>query len=613
MELPSASAPEASTLPALLNEQARQRPDAVVLEAPGRPPLSFARLADLSGVVRTVLREAGVGPQDRVASVVPNGPEAATVFLTVASCAVSAPLNPAYHVPEYTFYLSDLGVRAVIVAEGMGAAVREAAAALGLPVLDLAVPSGGPAGVFELAGAAARPCGDDRPARPADVALVLHTSGTTARPKQVPLTHANLCASARHVRQALALTPADRCLNVMPLFHIHGLVAAVLASVSAGASVVCTPGFFAPEVLGWMAAFRPSWYTAVPTMHQAVLAQARAHPERVVREGLRFIRSSSASLPPRVMAGLEATFGVPVIEAYGMTEAAHQIASNPLPPGVRKPGSVGRPAGPEVALMDAAGRLLPTGTAGEVVVRGPNVTAGYAGNPEANARAFTDGWFRTGDEGYLDEDGYLVLTGRIKEMINRGGEKVAPREVDEVLLDHPAVAQAVTFAVPDERLGEEVGAAVVLHAPGAVDARTLRRFVAERLAAFKVPRHIVFVDAIPKGPTGKLQRIGLAERLGVRAVERTAPSPYAPPATPVEEVVAGLWEAVLGHRPVGRHDHFLDLGGDSMLAMRLVARLREHFYIDLSIIDFFEASTVEEQAMVIEDILLSELEDDQPG
>ncbi len=348
---------------------------------------------------------------------------------------------------------------------------------------------------------------------------MLHTSGTTARPKIVPLSNRNLAASARHIAATLALSPADTCLNIMPLFHIHGLIAAVLASLGAGAAVCCTPGFNAFKFGEWLRDVRPSWYTAVPTMHQAILMRMRDKPEQAKAAGLRFIRSSSASLPPQVMAELEHVFASPVVEAYGMTEAAHQMACNPLA-GPRKPGSVGKAAGPEVAVMDEDGAILVQGEVGEVVIRGPNVTPGYANNPEANARAFTGRWFRTGDQGRIDADGYLFLTGRLKEQINRGGEKISPLEIDVVLLDHPAVAQVVTFAVPHDKLGEDVAAAVVLREGRAASEREIRDFAAARLAAYKVPRLVLILDEIPKGPTGKVQRVGLAARLGMVPAEK---------------------------------------------------------------------------------------------
>ena len=301
----------------------------------------------------------------------------------------------------------------------------------------------------------------------------------------------------------------------MPLFHIHGLMAAVLSSLAAGSSVFCTPGFNALKFFAWMKEANPSWYTAVPTMHQAILARSSRNREIIESVKLRFLRSSSAALPPVVMKELEETFNAPLIEAYGMTEAAHQMASNPLPERVRKPGTVGIPTGVEISIIDETGRHFPPGSIGEVVIRGPSVTTGYQNNPDANAKAFSDGWFRTGDQGVIDPDGYLRLTGRLKEIINRGGEKISPLEVDEVLTAHPAVAQALTFAVPHQKLGEEVAAALVLREGATTTPLEIREFVGLRLADFKVPRQVIFLDEIPKGPTGKLQRIGLADKLGL--------------------------------------------------------------------------------------------------
>jgi acyl-CoA synthetase (AMP-forming)/AMP-acid ligase II len=301
----------------------------------------------------------------------------------------------------------------------------------------------------------------------------------------------------------------------MPLFHIHGLVAALLAPLSAGGEVCCTPGFNALKFFSWMSEVRPTWYTAVPTMHQAVLTRASKNAEVVAANRLRFVRSSSSALPTTVIAELERTFGVPVIEAYGMTEASHQMASNPLPPAPRKPGTVGRAAGPEVRVIDEKGSTQPPGERGEIVIRGPNVMGGYENNPTANAEAFIDGWFRTGDQGTMDGDGYLTITGRLKEIINRGGEKISPREVDEIIMEHPAVHQCVTFALPHEMLGEEVAAAVVLREGATADEKELRQFAAVRLADFKVPKKILILKEIPVGATGKLQRIGLAQKLGL--------------------------------------------------------------------------------------------------
>jgi acyl-CoA synthetase (AMP-forming)/AMP-acid ligase II len=493
---------------------------APALGAPGRDWMDYAGLRALSAEVAASLHAAGIGRGDRVAIVLPNGPEMAAAFVTVAQAATTCPLNPAYKQEEFAFYIEDLKAKAVILMEGEEGPAFAAAQGLGLSIIRL-VPGNGPAGGFTLRTEGSGGTADTAAPGPGDVALILHTSGTTSRPKIVPLLQSNVAASARNIGASLALTPADRCLNVMPLFHIHGLIAAVSSSLAAGASVWCAPGFDAMKFFGWMRDARPTWYTAVPTMHQAILARASRNAETIAEVPLRFLRSSSASLPGPVMEALAETFGAPVIEGYGMTEATHQMASNPLPPRAQKPGSVGVEAGPLVRVAHEVEDRLVEGV-GEIVISGPNVTPGYEGNPEANAKSFfeADGrrWFRTGDQGEFDAEGYLTLTGRLKEIINRGGEKVSPLEVDGVLSAHPAIAQVVTFAMPHDKLGEEVAAAVVLREGAEADEAAIRAFAGERLAAFKVPRKVVILDEIPKGATGKLQRIGLAEKLGL--VER---------------------------------------------------------------------------------------------
>ena len=300
-------------------------------------------------------------------------------------------------------------------------------------------------------------------------ALVLHTSGTTSRPKVVPLLQENILASARNIASSLELTDNDHCLNIMPLFHIHGLIAVLVSSMGRGASVCCTSGFAALKFMELATTEQISWYSGVPTMHQAILLRAKRNPVKAQALGLRLIRSSSASLPPAVFEELVSVFDCPVIEAYGMTEAAHQMTSNPLGEGRQKAGFVGVATSPEVCILDTKGIAQSQGNEGEVCIRGDNVTPGYENNPEANASSFTGEWFRTGDQGYFDEDGYLKITGRLKEIINRGGEKISPLEVDNVLMEHPAIQQVVTFAIADNLLGEEVGAAIVLADGAALD------------------------------------------------------------------------------------------------------------------------------------------------
>ena len=491
---------------------------AIAIAAPGRAPLDYAALRTLVDRTLASLNALGVGRNDRVAIVLANGPEMATCYLACAAGTTSAPLNPGYRADEFEFYLSDLNAKVLIVEQASTSPAIEVAKKLGVRIVDLVADAGAAAGDFRLV---AREAGAPRTAtqggyaEPGDVGMVLHTSGTTSRPKIVPLSVANLCASAAHIRGTLQFTATDIGLNIMPLFHIHGLIAGVLAPVSAGSQVFCTPGFNALKFFAWMDEAKPSWYTAVPTMHQAIVQRAKGNADVIARNPLRFLRSSSSSMPPQVIRELEAIFNAPLIESYGMTEATHQMASNPLPPLSRKPGSVGLAAGPEVAIMGESGTLLAAGEIGEIVIRGPNVTAGYENNPQANEEGFLAGWFRTGDQGSQDADGYLSLTGRLKEIINRGGEKVSPREVDEILMDHPAVAQTVCFGMPHPKLGEEVAAVVVLKEGAVATEREIQEFVAKRAADYKVPKKILFMDEIPKGATGKLQRIGLAAKLGL--------------------------------------------------------------------------------------------------
>ncbi len=483
---------------------------APAIAAPDRVTMSYGELRQTIQRLTAQLQSIGVKNNDRVAIVLNNGPDMAVTFLAVASCATAAPLNPKYRREEFQFYLQDLGAKVIITRPGE-ALQAEAATPTSIQQLNLT----GHGNDLSLLGDKTPDDVNITCAQPNDVALVLHTSGTTSRPKIVPLRQRNLAASAQNIAGLLQLTKQDTSLNVMPLFHIHGLLAGLLAPLSVGGTVACTPGFDGFKFFDWLDQIQPTWYTAVPTMHQMILSRSRKHADIIKRVPLRFARSSSASLPTTVLEQMAETFGIPVIEAYGMTEATHQMSSNPLPPGVQKPGSVGKATGIEIGIMGKNGALLPPRTRGEVVIKGPTVIDAYENNPEGNANAFTNGWFRTGDQGYLDEDEYLFLTGRLKEIINRGGEKISPLEVDEVLLRHSCVAQAVTFAVPHAKLGEDVAAAVVLNEGAQTTEEDIRTFATAQLVDFKVPRKIVILTEIPKGPTGKMQRIGLAEKLGL--------------------------------------------------------------------------------------------------
>ena len=588
----------------MISSEDDQRPQAPAILSPGKEALSYRELSRQLASTALKLTRLGIRPGDRLAVVLPNGPEMATAFLAISAVCTCAPLNPAYRVDEFKASLEELQIKALVTCPGSEAPARQAAAALGIPIITLEA-DGRSAGIFSLA------C--DLPkdeslskavlAGEEDVALVLQTSGTTSRPKIVPLTHRNIFHSVNNIVETYSLSRADRCLNMMPLFHIHGLIAALAASLACGSSVVCAPGYLPDQVLSWMTGLGPTWYTAVPTIHQVLLEQVQHHPEISRQVKLRFIRSCSSSLAPQVAQELETTFGVPVLEAYGMTEATHQIASNPLPPRPHKFGSVGLATGTtRIAILDELGKVLPANTVGEICIRGENVMGGYENNPAANATNFTDGWLRTGDRGSLDEAGYVFIQGRLKELINRGGEKISPREIDEVLLRHPAVKQAVAFAVPHPSLGEDVGAAIVLRDGQTFSEQELWQFAAASLADFKVPRQIIFVKEIPKGPTGKIQRIGLAEKLKAELEEaqiRMAAGTREA-RNPLETELLSIWQQVLDKQPIGIQDDFLALGGESIQAARILLRVNERFGTDLQISDIFTASTVALMAELIQ-------------
>jgi oxalate---CoA ligase len=493
--LPPVASDLTSTVLSLL-ESGRATVPALVV--PDGPELSYRSLRQHVARVADTLASLGVARGDRVAIVLGNGPEAVVAILGAASAAAAAPLNPACTEDELRYYIEDVSARALIVPRGGGEAARRAWRA-GAPLIEIAIEAGG-----KLSLETSPPVGKRRTATspgPDDVALVLHSSGTTGRPKRAALRHRNLTSSARNTQATYGLSSLDTALCVMPLFHIHGLVGCTLSTFASAGTVVMPVRFNPVGFRRILGAQKPTWYTAVPTIHQLILARQRgAH----AGSSLRFIRSASSKLHEATLLGLEEAFGVPCLEAYGMTEASHQIASNPLPPASRVSGSVGRGVGVRIGVMDAQGQLLTVGASGEVVIQGPSVIDGYDDNPDADARSFTNGWFRTGDQGFLDSAGYLTLVGRLKEMINRAGEKIAPHEIDEALLRHPAVAEAVSFGVPHDTWGEVVEAAVVLRSP-ATDAQLLRH-CREHLADFKIPTRFHMVESIPKGSTGKIQR-----------------------------------------------------------------------------------------------------------
>ncbi len=498
---------EMSTIDSLLRHGG-DRDTAIAV--PDGPSLTYAQLRQMVDEAALRLASFGVRREDRVAIIFPNGPEAIVLFLAAARVGTACPLNPAYKEAEFRFYLEDTGARFLLAPRENGTDARKALSA-GSTVIEGEIDD---AGRLSLESNGSRSeMRSIAPPEPDDIALVLHTSGTTSRPKRVPLRHRNLTASVANIVESYRLGPEDVSLCAMPLFHVHGLVASALATLASGGTV-SVPRRFTPMMF-WPAArqARPTWFTASPTPHQLILMRTEEN-RPAGTERLRFVRSCSSALSPDLMARMEDRLGVPVLEAYGMTEASHQMASNPLPPDPRVPGSVGRGTGVEIAILDEGGSLLPGGQPGEVGIHGPNVIDGYENNPEANRASFTDGWFRTGDLGTLDRGGYLRLLGRIKELLNRGGEKIAPREIDEALESHPAVKEAVCFGVPHPTWGEEVAAAVVLTEH--VAEKELIAHCRKMLAEFKVPRRVHIVESIPRTPTGKVQRRFVAEQLTAR-------------------------------------------------------------------------------------------------
>ncbi len=594
--------PREETIARLILDQAMAAPDRVALIAPACGPLTYSQLWAAIEATAGALRALGVSSVDRVALALPDGPELAIAFLAAASAATCAPLNPASRAAELDQAFGQLDPAAVIVPAGADSTAARVAQCRGIRVLELVPQPEEGCGRFQLHGAHAF-SGDRMEWKgPDETALLLQTSGTTARPKVVQLSHRRLCASARHLARFLELTPEDRCLGVMPLFHIQGLNVGLLSSLSSGGSVARTPAFEALRFFPWMDESRPTWVSAVSSIYDPILTRAPSHSAVIRRGRLRLARSGSAPLPPRLLAGLEAAFGIPVLEGYGMTEGATHITSNPPPPRVRKPGSAGVQVSGPVAIMAVNGELLPSGERGEVVVSGNGMGAPYLDDSDANAAAFRDGWFLTGDEGYLDEEGYLWITGRLKEQINRGGQKVSPVEVEAVLARHPAVSEAIVFAIPDARLGEGVAAAVV-PCDGTAGEEELREYAALSLADHKVPDRIVFLDRIPTGQTGKPQRNQLADRLAAHLAATTGGSTAAGSKAPggvMERRLCELWREVLGIGAVGPDEDFFACGGDSILAGMLLVRLRETFRVELPLRTLFDTRTPYRLAPVVE-------------
>lgn len=579
-----------------------QTPDAPALVAKDCLPLTYGALLELMNQFQQSVNDHGFGRNDRIAIVHPGGAEMAATIVGIWSCAAAVPLNPAYTVGEFAIYFRDLQVSVVLVDATMDSPARAAAKQLGLPVLEIVHKDKRVAGMVKLQKGTEGNVRLEGRAQLDDLATVLVTSGTTSHSKIVPLSHRNLWWKYLNSVQCLELTSEDRCLNLMPLFHGHGINSGFGIILWSGGSMIMLEQFDIDTFADYIQELEPTWYTGAFTFHHQILANAARLKPVLETSRVRFARSASGPLRAEVWQEIERKLPIPVLQAYSCTEVGN-IACNPRPPRKRKPGSVGLPVSDGVAVMDPDGHILPAGQRGEVVASGPYVFRGYENDPVASAAAFSGDWFRTGDEGMFDEDGYLFLTGRIKEIINRGGEKITPSEVEDALMRHPDVASAAVFPIPHVTLGEEVAAAVVLEKGAVLTDELLAQYLKKILTGFKLPRRIVFVDDIPKGASGKIQRRALATALGLDKIgaarqAKTIKDDRLP--TPLEKKLQQLWAKTLGLDRVGLYDDFFLLGGDSLQAVDLFLAIEAELGRRLTRAVLFEAGTVAEMAARIE-------------
>jgi oxalate---CoA ligase len=572
----------------LLSAQARRDASAVAILAPGRTPLDFGGLLNQIDYVRTALNGCGLGRGDRIAILGARGPETAVALLGIACCATCVPLNSAAPVTELERGLVETGAKALLVPETASVEVRELASRLGLALLEYTVEEGAPTGRFRMSGSGAGAVARGGPAAAEDIAFVLRTSGTTSRAKIVPIRHRNAVARTEKARRLFDVSAADLCLNLMPLCYHQGINTGLMLPLVSGCAVILPSAFNAETYFACMRDFSPTWYTASFTYHQAILEWLRQRPDALTGNRLRYMRAASGPLPAHVRIGVEELLGAPLLAAYGTTETGTVAANSPV--GKRKPGTVGSSGDDSIAVVDESGRPLPAGTAGEVVVRGATVFEGYENDPAANQRVFRGEWYRTGDQGVIDDDGCIKLLGRVDDIINRGGEKISPQEVDEALLAHEAVAEAVSFPVPHTLLHQEIAAAVVLRSGAQATGLELRRFLATRLAPFKVPRVILCTAELPKGPTGKVSRTAMAAHFGL--MTEAAPVEKVESLTETQRIVLGLWRDVLKRQDIGCDDDFFLSGGDSLSAVDLLHRIEEKLQYQLPLDILMEAPTV---------------------